>query len=166
MKVRDHEALVGDLLHGVLKAHPAFSANPIGDWSELVGEQVARYSQPKSLKKGVLTVIAFDSVWKHHLELNKEALVAKINGKRPEPIVEEISIRVGEVPGSAPVLNPYYKKLNKIASSHSHLKRKKKAPLRQLTPEERDLIKNLPDKELRTLATRLLRRVQDNPTSD
>ena len=39
---------VGPLLKNVLGQHPSFTANPIGDWKDLVGEQVARYTVPRS----------------------------------------------------------------------------------------------------------------------
>ena len=74
-----HEAMVGHVVGLFIKQHPAFTPNPLGDWQELVGESIARYCQPQSLKKKVLTVIAHDSVWKYHLELLKDSLLAKIN---------------------------------------------------------------------------------------
>ena len=158
-KELDLELEVGNAMRKALLAHPAFSANPLGDWNELVGEQVARYSQPKSLRKGVLTVVAYDSVWKHHLELNKAHLMEKINGKRPEPVVEDIVIRVGHVPESLPVLNPKSRQAEKVEAKRYRTKKKKKAPTRPLTPEEKDLLKSLPDAELRKIGARLLKRL-------
>ena len=157
MKRRESQPLIGSLLRSVLGSHPSFSASPLGDWSDLAGELVGRYSQPTSLKKKVLTVTAYDSVWKHHLEMNKEALLAKINANRPEPLVEKIVIRVGEVPESRPALNPNQKLLEKIDSKRARPKKKKKPTLRKLTPEEKALIKSLPDPELRAVSERLLR---------
>jgi len=150
---------VGSAMRRAIQAHPAFSANPLGDWKELAGEQVARYSQPKSLKRGVLTVVAYDSVWKHHLELNKEHLLEKINGKRPKPIVEKIVIRVGQVPESLPVLNPKSSQAEKLEAKRYRTKKKKKAPTRPLTPEEKALLKKLPDADLRKIGARLLKRI-------
>ena len=158
-KGSDFEMEVGDAMRRAIQAHPAFSANPLGDWNELVGEQVARYSQPRSLKKGVLTIVAYDSVWKHHLELNKEHLIQKINKKRPEPLVESIVVRVGQVPESVPVLNPNRRQAEKLESKRYRPQKKKKVPTRPLTPEEKALLKSLPDAELRQIGARLLRRV-------
>jgi hypothetical protein len=168
LKKRDQEFTIGILLQQVLRKHPVFSANPLGDWGELVGEQVARYSQPKSLKNKVLVVVAYDSVWKHHLELLKEDLIEKINKKFPEPLVEKITIKVGELPEANPVLNPNYNKLERVKSKRVRPFSRKKAPSRTLTPEEKKLVKSLPDPELRTLATRLLKRVplEESPEGD
>ncbi len=142
-----------------LEQHPAFAANPIGDWKDLVGEQVARYTIPKSLKNKVLIIVAHDSVWKHHLEQYKEVLAEKINATRPERIVEQIVIKVAEMPESAPVLNPAHKDLEKIKARRSAARRKLKAPARKLTPEEQSLIKSLPDPDLREIGAKLLKRL-------
>ncbi|HIJ68118.1 MAG TPA: DUF721 domain-containing protein [Deltaproteobacteria bacterium] len=150
---------VGSLLKKFLELHPAFAANPIGDWKDLVGEQVARYTVPKSLKNKVLVIVAHDSVWKHHLEQYKEILTEKINVGRPEPIVEQIVIKVAEMPESAPVLNPAHKNLEKIKGRRHAARRKLKAPARKLTPEEQSLIKNLPDPDLREIGAKLLKRI-------
>ncbi len=150
---------VGPMLKEFLASRPAFSANPIGDWPDLVGEQVARYTRPKSLKKKVLVIAAHDSVWKHHLEQYKEVLAEKINGKRAEKVVEEIVIRVCEIPESAPVPNPAHKSLEKIKAKKTAVRRKAKTPVRKLTPEEQKLLKELPDPDLRELGTRLLKRI-------
>lgn len=159
MNKKDSESAVGDLLHLVLKAHPAFAANPLGDWKELVGDQIARHSLPKSLKKKVLVIVVHDSIWKHHLELNKQDLMSKINRKRVEPLVEEIVIKVGTLPEAPPVLNPYHDKVDKIGNKKYQTRKKQKTPLRNLTADEQALIKSLPDPELRRIALRLLRRV-------
>ncbi len=150
---------VGSLLKKFLEQHPAFTANPIGDWKDLVGEQVARYSIPRSLKNKVLVILVHDSVWKHHIEQYKEVLAEKINDRRPEPIVEQIVIKVAEIPDAAPVLNPAHKNLDKIKARRYAAHRKSKAPARKLTPEEQSLIKNLPDPDLRKIGAKLLKRI-------
>ncbi len=156
---RGSKIKVGPLLKKFLEQHPAFAANPIGDWKELVGEQVARYTVPKSLKNKVLIIVAHDSVWKHHLEQYKEVLTEKINAARPESIVEQIVIKVAEMPESAPVLNPAHKDLEKIKVRRSAARRKLKAPARKLTPEEQILLKSLPDPDLREIGAKLLKRL-------
>lgn len=150
---------VGPLLKKFLEQHPAFTANHIGDWKDLVGEQVARYTIPRSLKNKVLVIVAHDSVWKHHIEQYKEVLAEKINHRRPEPIVEQIVIKVAELPDLAPVLNPARKDLEKIKARRYAAHRKSKAPARKLTPEEQSLIKSLPDPGLRKIGAKLLKRV-------
>ncbi|HYA41621.1 MAG TPA: DUF721 domain-containing protein [Syntrophobacteraceae bacterium] len=153
---------VGPLLTEYLEQHPAFAANPIGEWKELVGEQVARYAVPKSLKNKMLVILAHDSVWKHHLEQLKEVLAEKINCRRPERVVEQITIKVAEMPELAPPLNPAHTKLEKIKAAKHAARRKSKAPTRKLTPEEQSLLKHLPDPDLQKIGEKLLKRIPDN----
>jgi hypothetical protein len=150
---------VGPLLKKFLELHPSFTANPIGEWKDLVGEQVARYTVPKSLKDKVLVILAHDSVWKHHLEQFKEVLKEKINGSRPNPIVDKIVVKVAEMPESAPVLNPAHKNLGKIKPKRIAVRKKPKSPTRKLTPEEQSLIKSLPDPDLREIGAKILKRI-------
>jgi hypothetical protein len=160
----DNEYALAGLVRRVLEKHPAFNANPLGDWEELLGEQIAHRCQPKSLKNKVLRVVVEDSHWKHHLHMNQEALLAKINHGQPEAIVEKLVLVVGEIPASMPVLNPNHTLLEKIPNK-SQRGKKRKAPLRDLTPEENELLQGIGDRELRRLCTRLLRRVSDDPPS-
>ena len=154
------------LLRRVLHDHPAFSANPLGNWEDLVGVQIARYSQPQSLKNKVLVIVAYDSIWKHHLELNKEGLIHKINDGRPESLVEKIVIRVGELSESMPVLNPNHRLLEKMKAKRPQSKKQKRPPARPLTEEEKTLLKELPDAELRKVGRRLLSRFPAAPAQD
>ena len=156
---RSSNAPLGSLVRIVLDGHPAFSANPVGDWNKIVGDQAARYSRPVSLKKEMLVVAVYDSVWKHHLELNRELLLEKINAGRTEPLVSKIVIRVGEVPESAPALNPNH--AGNIKPKKYKPARREKVPLRTLTDEEREVLKAIADPELRAVATRLLKRLSD-----
>lgn len=156
----DNDYALATLVRRVLQKHPAFSANPLGDWDELVGEQIARHCQPKSLKHKVLRIIVEDSHWKHHLHMLQETLLAKINLGHPEVLVEKVVFEVGEIPASSPVLNPNSKLLDKF-SNKTQRKKKRKAPLRDLSPEETELLKGIADRELRRHCTRLLRRVSE-----
>jgi hypothetical protein len=166
---------LGELSKKALEDHPAFAANPLGDWKDLVGEQVARHSAPKSFKGKVLVVTAHDSIWKHHLELNRQALMDRINAGRPEPLVEKIVVKVGELPEAPPELNPNHKKLQKAAGkpggqeaskakSRRRSRKKPKPKRRVLTEEEKALLKNISDKELRQAGRRLLQLIpEDEP---
>ncbi len=151
---------VGQFIKDVLAQHPSFASKPLGDWKELVGEGVARHCVPKSLKNGCLLIVARDAVWKHHLEMHKEALIRRINTLWGRRLIEEIRVRVGEVDDLPEDLDANYRKLQKIAPKRG----RKKAPrpvLRKLTEAEKELIASLPDQELRKLAERLLRLVPE-----
>lgn len=155
---RTEAAQVGSVVGQFLKRHPSFSTNPVGDWQELVGESMARYCQPQSLKKKVLTVTAHDSVWKYHLELLKGPLLEKINKGRNEPLVEKMVVRVGELRDVAPPLNPALQNLETKPGKAYRVKRKK-TPTRSLSSDEKAMLKTLKDPELRAAGKRLLKRV-------
>jgi hypothetical protein len=156
-----HKSSLGPLLQQILNKHPAFSPNPLGDWAVLAGEQVARHCQPKSLKNKVLKIVVQDSNWKHHLHLNQEALLTRINQGRPAPLVEKIILVVGEVPEEEPLLNPNAKLLDKM-KARSRRGKKTQTVLRDLSADEKQQLQRITDPELRRLCTRLLRRVADD----
>lgn len=160
-KDKGYGSLVGPLVESIISRHPSFDTNPLGEWRELVGDQVARYCQPRSLKDKILVIAAYDSVWKHHLELHKSALMEKINRERAESLVEKIVVRVGELSESPPPLNPSGPGGKKSPPGKIHRK-KKKNPARPLTPEEKVLLKNLPDADLRVIGARLLKRIPES----
>ncbi len=157
MRKRGSPTPLGPLLAGIIREHPAFTANPIGDWQDIVGEQAASASRPVSLKDKTLLVVARDSVWKHHLEMSRALLLSRINGTREQLLVERLVIRVGELPEAPPELNPNRKLLNKKKTAKQPSSaRKRKAPRRKLTPEERTLLRQIKDPELRSISQRLL----------
>jgi len=148
---------LGSLLTRLIQEHPVFAANPLGDWQDIVGEQGAAASRPVSLKDKTLLVVARDAVWKHHLEMSRALLLSRINGDRKEPLVERLVIRVGELPESQPALNPNRKLLEKKKPARKGSgSKKRKAPKRSLTAEEKTLLKSIPDPELRSISKRLL----------
>jgi len=141
----------------VMRDHPAFAANPLGDWQDVVGADAARACQPVSLRKGVLVIVTDSPVWRHHLELHKAVLMDFINAPHSEPIVTKIVTRIGELPETAPVLNPEHQKLEKVRPRKTGPRKPKKAKPRPLTSQEKAFLKSIPDPELRAIGTRLLR---------
>lgn len=155
-KAATHQPL-GRILKQAIKDHPAFTANPIGDWQEVVGADAARACRPVSLRNGILVIVAEAPVWKHHLEIHKSVLQDFINSKTAEPIVRRIVIRIGELPEMLPVLNPDQQKIEKIRPLPLKPARRRKAKPRALTPEEKAFLKTIPDPDLRAMGTRLLK---------
>jgi hypothetical protein len=153
---------VGQFIKDVLAQHPSFASRPLGDWKELVGESVARHCLPRSLKNGCLVIVARDSVWKHHLEMHKEALMERINALWGRRVIEEIRIRVGEIDEAFENLDANYRKLQKVAPKKVR-KKNRRPPLRKLTEAEKELLASLPDKELRAIGEKLLRLIPEDP---
>lgn len=162
-----NELDIGTLARCVLDKHPAFSVNPLGDWEELVSEQVAKYCQPHALKKKILYLNVYDSVWKYHLELNKRILLERINKGRDKPVVESIRIRVGELSqeiseeseNPAGGLSAGSNSRRRGKRSGPSILRKKKRSVRQLTSEEKAFLKTISDPDIRKLGARLLQHI-------
>lgn len=153
---------VGRFIKDVLAQHPSFASKPLGDWEDLVGESVARHCVPKSLKNGRLVIIARDSVWKHHLEIHKDALMRRVNTLWGRQLIQEIHVRIGEIDELPEDLDANYRRLQKIAPKKTRRKAPR-PPLRKLTDADKALIASLPDKELRKMAEKLLRLVPKDP---
>lgn len=147
---------VSELVRKFIERLSSSFGNVLGRWEEIVGEQVAKYSVPVSLKNGVLKIHVLDNVWKHHLELNAPDLIEKINSRLTVNIVRQLVIKVGPLGRSNEAVE------KEPAPCIGGKKRKrKKGPERvktfPLTPESKKFIKELRDPELKQLARRLLK---------
>jgi hypothetical protein len=67
-------------------------------WPLVVGPEIARHAQPRSIPQGRLIVHVTDSVWLHHLSMMRHRLVAALNEKLSPVEIRELVLRVGEVP--------------------------------------------------------------------
>lgn len=128
--------------------------SPIGNWKEIVGEQIALRARPVRFRRGVLTVHVYDSIWKHHLDLHREDIVEKINACSPREPVTRIIFKVGELP-------PHDEANEFMTEKPAKLKKQKKAgksrPKKyELSGEARNFIKDCRDPGLKKLARKLL----------
>lgn len=76
-----------------LKAHSIFGA-----WREIVGDTIARQSQPRSIRNRILFVDVSHPTWIQQLQFLKPALLEKINGFLGEPRIQDIRFRFGTIP--------------------------------------------------------------------
>ena len=66
-------------------------------WVELVGERLAARTSPRSLRKGVLTVIVASSAWLNELSFMRADLVRQINSGLGKQLVYGIRLFAGKV---------------------------------------------------------------------
>jgi predicted nucleic acid-binding Zn ribbon protein len=67
-------------------------------WNSVVGPAIARHAQPYSLRDGTLIVNVESSVWLSQLDrYRKGQIKEKLNQSLPQPIVNRIIFRFGEV---------------------------------------------------------------------
>lgn len=69
----------------------------IDRWEKIAGHQIASHTLPYQLKFKKLYLYVDSSVWMNHLNYLKEELKGKINREMGEPIVKEISLKIGPV---------------------------------------------------------------------
>lgn len=63
-----------------------------GQWSEVVGEQIAEHATPSVLREGVLTVVAESTAWATQLRMVQAQLLAKIAAAVGDGVVKSLKI--------------------------------------------------------------------------
>ena len=106
-------------LAGRMKEYRVFTV-----WEQAVGAVIARHAQPATIRGRKLTVIVDSSAWMQQLSLLRPELTEKLNRVLGEAVVEQITLRLGEVASLTPAERP---------ASH---------PAAPLTAEERETIEH------------------------
>jgi predicted nucleic acid-binding Zn ribbon protein len=75
-------------------------------WPHVVGEEVARRSQPGLLRKGRLQVTVADAVWLQQLTMLKPAILASLESHLGSRAVRDIFFTVGTCPNAAAAPRP------------------------------------------------------------
>ena len=63
-----------------------------GQWTEVVGEQIAEHATPTALRDGVLTVVAESTAWATQLRMVQSQLLAKIAAAVGDGVVTSLKI--------------------------------------------------------------------------
>lgn len=72
----------------------------VRDWSNIVGETVAKHCQPISFSKGCLTVNVDSSPWLNELQrYSKGIILQKLQERFGEDSIRDVRFRIGEVKG-------------------------------------------------------------------
>ena len=108
MHRRGHPERIRAALHEVLRkvgtGRRGVPAEVVRAWMGAVGPTVARVTRPERLERGVLTVLAKNSVWVSELLMLQDRLLAVLRDSLHEPLVTALRFRVGRVSGPTPVL--------------------------------------------------------------
>lgn len=64
----------------------------LGQWSEVVGEQIAEHAAPTALRDGILTVVAESTAWATQLRMVQSQLLAKIAAAVGDGVVTSLKI--------------------------------------------------------------------------
>lgn len=115
-------------------------------WSEVVGEEVARRSQPGLLKNGRLQVTVSDAVWLQQLTMLKPTILASLESHLGSRVVRELFFTVGTL-SFPPVRRESTFRDHKSAA---------------ISPEVRtrlqEVLRPIQDEECRIVLTRILRK--------
>ena len=98
MKKEDPEH-IGSILKQLL-ANPEWkdklqASIPLLRWKEIVGDKIARQSEPEFLRNGVLQVKVANPAWLHHLRFLEGDLRHKVNKELPSLEIRELRFRQG-----------------------------------------------------------------------
>jgi len=77
-------------------APPAVLGPVFARWEELVGADIAAHARPRSLRDGVLVVVADHPAWATSLRLLAGDLLARVREATGDDAVRELVVRVGE----------------------------------------------------------------------
>lgn len=149
-------ASLDKVIEELLEKKQLFPKTLYGAWEETVGVQAAKYSQPRTKIRNILYVNVTDPVWKHHLILQKDAILERLNKFDPEKPLKEIRFRIGEIRDDVPIIE----KISKRTGKRGGKKTKKRRALRALTSDEKKVLSKIEYVDLRKVCRLLLRRVK------
>ena len=66
-------------------------------WEGVVGEAIARQTQPNQIRNMVLWVTVSSSTWMQQLEFMKKQIVSRLNDCIGEKVITDIRFRIGEI---------------------------------------------------------------------
>lgn len=112
-------------------------------WKEIVGDKLSRISQPTSLEDGCLTIELYDADWLRILREMEVLIRKKINNYLQGDYITSLSFR----------LNPHRR------PSRPQVKKPALPPeLEELSPEMKEIVEKIPDRELRDIFSQTVRR--------
>lgn len=87
------------LVPGVMKrlglAERVHQAQVFHQWSQIVGQDIARHAQPVALKNGILTVHVDHPTWHHALLPMKPLVLQRVQNLIGKTAVRNIVFRIG-----------------------------------------------------------------------
>jgi hypothetical protein len=64
------------------------------DYPELVGDKIARVTQPLHFKRGTMFIGVESPVWSHHLHFLKPEILRKLNSRFDDKLVKDIKFQI------------------------------------------------------------------------
>ncbi len=152
---------VGNIVNGVLDARgwrvKVLERMAVELWSEVVGEPMNAHTLAQRFQNGTLYVRARSPQWTHELHFLEARIIARLNGRLKQPIVQKIRASVTTPPGMARTkLKPDWEDPTFPAA----LKKKKVVSDEPIDDEAaahgREMTSQIEDEEMRTCIARLI----------
>lgn len=112
-------------------------------WSEVVGEEVARRSQPGLLRNGRLEVTVTDAVWIQQLTMLKPKILSGLESRVGSGIIRDIFFTLGTPASSAP-------------ERQRPTRRRSRRITPQMQEEVESILRPIQDQECREILGRIL----------
>jgi len=81
---------------------PLKTYSVVGAWNEIVGESVARHSQPRSIRNQILFIDVAHPTWMQQLQFLKPTLLDQVNAFLGETLIRDIRFKLGKVSPTLP----------------------------------------------------------------
>ena len=112
-------------------------------WRDIVGEKLSHISQPTTLEDGCLTIELYDADWLRIMRDMKDLMRKKINDYLQRDYITSLSFQ----------LNPHRR------PSRPQEKKPALPPQpEELSPEMKEIVEKIPDRELRAIFSQTVRR--------
>lgn len=96
---------VGNIVNGVLEARgwrgKVLERMAVELWGDVVGEPMNNHTMAQRFQNGTLYVRARSPQWTHELHFLESRIIARLNGRLKQPIVQKIRASVTTPPGMA-----------------------------------------------------------------
>ena len=96
---------VGNIVNGVLDARgwrqKVLERMAVELWSDVVGEPMSHHTLAQRFQNGTLYVRARSPQWTHELHFLEARIIARLNGRLKQPIIQKIRATVTTPPGMA-----------------------------------------------------------------
>lgn len=93
------------VLEGALKGIPNIEKKKkeglvFTQWSEIVGPVLSKHTATEFVRSGTLFVRVSDPIWMHEIQYLKPVIIKKISDEIGEGIIQDIHLRMGEIPST------------------------------------------------------------------
>ena len=151
---------VGSIVNGVLEARgwraKVLEKMAVELWSETVGDPINQHTLAERFTNGTLYVRARSPQWTHELHFLEARIIARLNGRLRQPIVQKIRASVTAPPGTPKSkLRPDWE--DPTFPEAAHITKRETVPTNDSAANRgREIAAEIEDEEMRDVMARLI----------